>query len=190
MGNTENMVTTLAKVKNLVFCFFFVDLHCNNLFFIGIMGALHVSETQVFKILKSKFTEQEAEVLVRFFEKNAKDELDRSKHTLATREDIRHLENKLENRITTAYGKIMWAIGLAVPLIIGTIMGFVYTLQSQTNTQIYNLQTQTNAQIGRIDRQFEMIDQRFEQINQRFEKMNDKIDQRFDQLFLLMQSKR
>ena len=150
------------------------------------MGALHVSETEVFKILKAKFTEQEAEVLVRFFAKSDKDELDRSKHTLSTREDIRHLENKLENRIIATHTKTMWAIGLAVPLIIGTLMGFVYTLQTQNNAQFDRI----DRQFDRIDRQFETIDQRFEQINQRFEKMNDKIDQRFDQILLALRTQK
>jgi len=145
--------------------------------------AIHITEIELFTLLREKLGEKEATSLVTFVKKEVEEQLDRTKHTLATREDIKHLESKLENRISNSYARVMWAIGLSVTL----MLGFVYILQNQTNAQIAALQTQTNDQIKRIDQR---IDRMEEKIDQRFDKMNEQMNQRFEKLEQLIRDKK
>lgn len=52
-------------------------------------------EIKAYEILKSRFSEQEAEVLLDYFETKASQKIDEKKDVFATKEDISRLEIKL-----------------------------------------------------------------------------------------------
>ncbi len=57
---------------------------------------MHVAEIEIYEILKTKLGEKEAKSLVEYIEAKIEKGLDERKDFLATKQDIAHLEIKLE----------------------------------------------------------------------------------------------
>ena len=57
---------------------------------------MHVAEIELYEILKTKLGEKEAKTLVEYIEAKVEKGLDEKKDILATKQDMAHLEIKLE----------------------------------------------------------------------------------------------
>jgi len=57
---------------------------------------MHVAEIELYEILKTKLGEKEAKTLVEYIEAKVEKGLDEKKDILATKQDIAHLEIKIE----------------------------------------------------------------------------------------------
>ena len=66
-----------------------------------------VAEIELYKILKTKFTESEAESIVASIEQKVHNSFDERKSDFATKEDIAKLEGKLETKIAESKADII-----------------------------------------------------------------------------------
>jgi hypothetical protein len=57
---------------------------------------VHISSFQLIKILREKIGEEQAESLASFVESKVKEEIDSTKNTLATKEDLANLKSELK----------------------------------------------------------------------------------------------
>jgi hypothetical protein len=77
-------------------------------------NTMTVSNLQLFKILKEKLGDSQAEALVEYVDSKVHVEFEERKDTFATKEDIARLEIKIEN---TSKQTLIWMFGMLVTLL-------------------------------------------------------------------------
>ena len=119
---------------------------------------MSVNELKLYKILREKMGEEEAQSLVEYVEAKIEAEFNDKQYVLATKQDLLVLKEELSARMDRQKEELMARMNHQKDEL-------VERMERQKDELVERMERQKEELVERMDRKFESIEQRFNQLN-------------------------